>query len=343
MPDALDPHQPLGLNTYSLRAFRWTDRTLLEFASGLKLDAVFLQDSLDPEINQLEHWRNVGAHAKELGLHIETGIGAILPQAPSYLEMSRKQLRVGIDRAKACGSPIVRCLHAGDRAHLPAGTMEEHQALMIQLLRSMRSEVVDAGLKVAIENHKDLQAWEMKQVIEGAGSDFVGSYLDTGNPVYVMEDPLTTLDVLGPHALTVHLRDSVIYEDPRGARVQWVPLGEGTIDFPAFIKRLHQINPSVYVYAKPITGRPADLIPYYDRDFWKPYPNARAEDFTRFLDLARHGRPYQHDMVVEDVPGRAMPEPFAAAMQFQQRDHLERSVLYARNVLNLGRKWRNAA
>ena len=39
---------------------------------------------------------------------------------------------------------------------------------------------MDAGVKIAIENHKELQAWETRQVIETAGKEFVGSYLDTG-------------------------------------------------------------------------------------------------------------------------------------------------------------------
>ena len=119
---------------------------------------------------------------------------------------------MGIDRAKAVGSPLVRCLLAADRAHLPPGTIDQHIETMVRLLRSVRSQAMDANLKIAIENHKDLQAWEMREVIEAAGKDFVGSYLDTGNPVFVVEDPLTTLEILGPYALCVHLRDSVIYE-----------------------------------------------------------------------------------------------------------------------------------
>ena len=36
-----------------------------------------------------------------------------------------------------------------------------------------------------------------------------------------------------------------------------------------------------------------------------------------------------------------MPE-FAAALQFQQRDHMERSVEYGKKTLDLGVKWRTA-
>ncbi len=349
-PTAPQTQPRLGLNTYCLRAMRWRDKELLDYAAGLKLEGVFLQDSTDPDTGSLAHWKDVGEYAKKLSLHIETGVGAVLPKDAAQTEASRQQLLLGIERAKAVGSPLVRCLLAPDRAHLPPGPIDQHIESMARLLRSVRSEAVDANLKFAIENHKDLQAWEMRDVIEAAGKEFVGSYLDTGNPVFVVEDPLTTLEILGPYALCVHLRDSVIYEyqergrpDGRsrgGAMVQWVPLGDGVVDFVIFTRRLRQIKSDIYVYIKPITGRPPQLIPYLDPDFWNDYPRARAVEFARFAELARRGTPYEKNMVVEDLPGRVTPEPFVAAIQFQQRQHMERSVEYAKKTLNLGSRWR---
>ncbi len=335
------PHQKLGLNSYCLRAMRWKDTQILDYASGLKLDGVFLQDSTDPDTNSIEHWHQVGAYAKTLGLHIETGVGAVLPKDPTQIDAMRQQLLLGVARAQAVGSPVVRCLHAADRAHLPSGSIDQHRETMVKLLKSVRSEVMGAGLKLAIENHKDLQAWEMRKVIEAAGTEFVGSYLDTGNPVFVVEDPLTTLEILGPYAVCVHLRDSVVYDSPGGAMVQWVPLGEGVVDFKTLVQRLRQIKPDVYVYVKPITGRPPALLPYYNPEFWNDYPKARAAEFAQFLALAHKGRPYEKDVVIEDLPGRATPEAFIPAVQYQQRDHMERSVAYAKNTLDLGERWRS--
>jgi sugar phosphate isomerase/epimerase len=333
------PLQRLGLNSYSVRAMRWTDKQVLDYAASLKLDGVFLQDSLDPGRDKLEHWRELGNYAKQLGLHLETGIGAVLPRPGAPTAASRDQLLAGLARAKACGSPLLRCLHASDRSHLPPGPMSQNIQSMITLLKSVQSNFQDAGIKIAIENHKDLQAWEMREVIEGAGKDWVGSYLDSGNPVFVVEDPLVTLEVLGPYALCVHLRDSAIYERPRGAMVGWVPLGEGNVDFPAFVAKLRVLKPDVYVYVKPITGRPSQLLPYLDQDFWTMYSDARAFEFARFVALAKRGAPYEKPIVVEDLPGE-LPPHFAAAIQYQQREHMERSVEYAKKVLNLGVRWR---
>ncbi len=331
---------PMGLNTYCLRAMRWNDFQLIDYTAGLKLDAVFLQDSLDPDRDKPEHWRKVKSYAAEHGLHLETGVGAVLPKDSGSVEASRKSLLHGVEMAAAMGSPIVRCLHASDREHFPAGTAAQHIQTSIRLFKSVASQARDAGVKFAIENHKDFQAWEMREVLEGVGRDVVGSYLDTGNPVFVCEDPMTTLEILGPYALTVHLRDSAIYETPHGAAVQWVPLGEGVIDFKKFIARLREVANPVYVYIKPITGRPPQELRYLNPAFWASYPQARASELARFITLAKAGKPYEGHMVIEDLPGRATPEPFIAAIQYQQREHMERSVAYGKKTLDLGVRWR---
>ena len=207
---------------------------------------------------------------------------------------------------------------------------------MVKLLRSVRSQVQDTGLKIAIENHKDLQAWEMRDVIEAAGREFVGSYLDTGNPVFVAENPLTTVEVLAPYALCVHLRDSVVYESPLGAMVQWVPLGQGIVDFKTIVKIVKAAKPDVYVYNKPITGRPPELIPYLKEEFWTAYPHARASDFASFHVLAKQGRPYESPIILEDLPG-PIPPYLVPAIQAQQQQHMLQGISYCRQTLALGK------
>jgi hypothetical protein len=59
--------------------------------------------------------------------------------------------------------------------------------------------------------------------------------------------------------------------------------------------------------------------------------------------LAKQGAPYDQPMVVEDLQGRPVPAHFLEAIQFQQREHLERSLRFARENLGLGRRWRAPA
>lgn len=321
-----DRRWPLGLNTYCLRFQRWHDRQLIDYCKRQQLDAIFLQDSLDPGIMDPRHWGEVRSWCKELNLHLETGGGAILPPSRDALPRSVAQLRKHIERAAAMGSPIVRALLASDRYSMPAGPLEQHIETTVDVLRAVRSQAVDAGLKIAIENHKELQAWQTRQVIETAGKEFVGSYLDTGNPVFVAEDPLTTVEELGPYAVSFHLRDSVVYEHPDGVAIQWVPLGEGTINFKALLARAASLLPTgVSVYCKPITARPAVVLPVYSAEFWaKWFPHARSRDLGRFLALARQGRPYDKPHIMADLPG--LRDKYIDALRTQQLEHMEQSL-----------------
>lgn len=330
---------PLGINTYCLRFQRWSDRQLFDYCVEQKLEAIFLQDSIDPGTMDPKHWTEVRSWAKEQRLHIETGGGAILPRTSADVGKTVATLRKNIERAVAMGSPIVRALLASDRYSMPDGTVEQHMDTAIRILREVRTQALDAGVKIGIENHKELQAWETRQLIETAGKEYVGSYLDTGNPVFVAEDPMTTLEELGPYAVTFHLRDSVVYEHPDGIAVQWVPLGEGTNDFRAIVARAAEILPPVHIYCKPITARPPVVIPVYSGEFWsKWFPRARSRDLARFLALARRGRPYDKPHLLADVNG--VRERYMDGLKVQQLEHMSRSLEYCRQTLQLGQRWR---
>jgi hypothetical protein len=206
----------------------------------------------------------------------------------------------------------------------------------IKVLKAVKSQALDLGVKIALENHAgDMQARETRTVIEEAGKDFVASCLDTGNPMWVMEDPQVTLEILGPYAVTTHVRDSVVFEHPRGAAAQWVALGDGIIDWAAFFSLYQKVCPKSLLQLEIITGRPPQILPYYEKDWWKWFPNMPASEFARFAALAKRGHPFMGSMVVEDSPGRK-PSEFTDALKEQQRVDLERSILFARKELGFG-------
>jgi sugar phosphate isomerase/epimerase len=330
---------PIGLNTYCLRALRWNDRQLLDYAAAQKMDVLFLQDSLDPRAKDPAHWAEVKRWSEELGLTLETGGGGVFPMKPELFQASVDNILFHARRAAAMGSKIVRMVCFSQRSAMPPGPAMQHLETMVRLLKAVRPQLEDLGVRPAIEVHKDFHSWEFKLMIEEAGRDFAGIYLDTGNPVFVHEHPMTAVETLAPYVLTFHLRDSVVYEHPKGIAVQWVPLGEGNVDFPALLQRFHELCPrQVSVVIKPITGRLPAILPVHDPQYWQAYPQARASEFAKFLQLAKSGAPYETYMLIEDAPGR--PPELLPLVQAQQKEHLERSIAYGKTKLGLGRRWR---
>ena len=88
--------------------------------------------------------------------------------------------------AKAWGSPVVRCYlgHRGDREG--DGGIYPHIDKTVEVCKSVRAEYLDAGVKIAIENHAgDMQAWELAGLIEAAGPDYVGATMDSVSSIGV--------------------------------------------------------------------------------------------------------------------------------------------------------------
>jgi sugar phosphate isomerase/epimerase len=346
-PPAPAPDSPvrLGFDTYSLRAFRWKAPQLIDYAAGQKLDTIQISSLDDYESLEPAYLQKIKDQAARANIKIDAGTGCICPSSRSFKKdgpPARDRLLTALRVSKAVGAGAMRC-YLGNSADRAAPGIEVHMDNTIKLFRSVRQEALDLGVKIGLENHDgDMQAREVKTIIEQSGKDFVGSCLDAGNPLWVVEDPYITLETLAPYVVTTHLRDSIVFEHPRGAAGQWVVLGDGIIDFVKFTARFRELCPQSSMQLEIITGRPPRIIPYLEQDFWKAFPQASAGEFARFVALAKTGRPYLGAMVVEDVPGGAKPpEIMVEALKQQQRLDLERSFEFARRKMNVGINWRS--
>jgi sugar phosphate isomerase/epimerase len=339
------PGIKLGFDTYSLRAFRWKDIQLIDFAAGLKCDTLQISDSADYSSTDTAHLQAVRDHAQRLGIEIDAGIGCICPLSKSWKPENGTPENViadGLRVAHTVGARSMRCFMGTMDDRRGSRPIEEYMEATIRILREAKPRAQDANVRIALENHAgDLQAREVRTIIEEAGKDFVASCLDTGNPMWVMENPLVTLEILGRYAVTTHVRDSVVFEHPRGAAAQWVALGDGVVDWTSFFDLYRKLCPHALLQLEIITGRPPQILPYYDRDWWRWFEKQPASEFVRFEEMARHGHPYMGTMVIEDAPGRR-PEEFTAALKEQQRVDLERSIEFAQKRLGLGIKWKQA-
>jgi sugar phosphate isomerase/epimerase len=326
----------LGFDTWTLHGYGWKAAQFLDYAAKWGLDAAHLSDLSDYESLDPAYLAGVKEHARRLNLTFDGGISSICPTSGNYHKEYGDAVEYtlrGLRATAAVGSRIMRVFIGGaaERADLA-----RHLDNTVKVLRAVRAQAMDLGVKIAIENHGDLQAWEMRDLIETAGKDFVGSCIDTGNAVSAIENPLTTIEFLGPYVLTSHIRDSAVFEHPRGAATQWVALGDGCVDLPRFFEKFRELCPQATVNLEILTGSPPRLLPYLEPEFWKVYPKARAAEFARFVELAKKGHPFMGSMMIGG-PGTRPPE-YQAAIREQQRLDLERSFTYAKNVLKIGLK-----
>ena len=324
----------LGIDTYSIRSFRWKAMQHLDYSARLGLNTIQISSLGEYESLEPAYLQKVKDHADRLGIEIDSGIGCICPTTGSYNPKSgdpAKTIVQGLRVAKAMGAKAMRCFMgspADRRGKLP---MEAHMAATISVFRSVRSEALDLGVKLALENHGDLESVEMRTIFEESGKEFAGCCYDSGNPVNVLEDPMFTLETLAPYVASSHFRDTALFERPDGAAFQWVALGEGSTNIEAVMRRFRQLCPEAPVQLEVITGRAPSPIPYLDPQFWKAFPKTNAASFARFVALVKKGSPFMGSMMIAGA-GKQPPE-YEAAVKEQQRIDLERSIEFAKKVL----------
>lgn len=329
----------LGVDVYSIRSQHWNAFQYLDYCKKIGLEVVHFSDLGPFESTDERYLKSVKARADELGLTIEAGMGSICPTSTTFrgyagtaIEQVTKMLRV----ASVLGSPVLRCfLGANADRHTPI-PLQQHIEGVIATCRAVRSLALDLGIKLAIENHSgDLQGWELKALIEAAGPEYVGACIDSGNPVWVAEDPAVTLEHLAPYVVTSHVRDSVVWPHPKGAAVQWVAMGDGNVGIAAWAEQFKAKCPQAPFTLEIITGSPPRVLNYLEEDYWRAFPAARASEFARFERLVRQGTPFMGTMVMF-AHDQDLPPEYEAARVAQERYDLERSVRYCRQTLGIG-------
>lgn len=132
--------------------------------------------------------------------------------------------------ARKIGAKVMRIV-GGSRQTRPT-SFTVHRRRLLALLKKVLPAAADHGVVLALENHIDLLADELLDVVTSLDSRWLGVCLDTGNNLRLFEDPVQVAQKLAPFARATHVKDlGVRRGDPREFGF-WpsVPLGRGLVD-----------------------------------------------------------------------------------------------------------------
>lgn len=142
--------------------------------------------------------------------------------------------RLGVRVMRICG---------GGRRTRPA-SWPEHKAKLVPLLQSVLEPAERNGVVMAIENHLDMTADELLELIGAIDSPWLGVCLDTGNNLRLFEDPVVVAEKLAPYARATHVKSLISWRgDPKTFQF-WpsVPLDAGAVDIAAVVRLLRAAN-----------------------------------------------------------------------------------------------------
>ncbi|MFA6449517.1 MAG: sugar phosphate isomerase/epimerase family protein [bacterium] len=147
-------------------------------------------------------------------------------------EMFELAHEFGAKILRVCGGLIVP-----NMVHKPFHLTINRNREIDDVARRLKQFTYDAsleGLTVALENHSDYTIEEMLRIIHYIDSDKFRITLDTGNAVYLDEDPVETAKMLAPYTVYTHIKDM----KRSGPMLMSVPLGQGEVDIPEIVNAL---------------------------------------------------------------------------------------------------------
>jgi len=173
-------------------------------------------------------WTRGDSHGFGPGGH-PNGLGSGTdPEAAKDLA---KHLRI----ARRLGANVMRICGGGRRTRPPSWA--EHKRGLVDLIGPLVDRAEEQGVVMAIENHVDLLADEMVELITTIDSPWLGVCFDTANNARMLEDSVIVARKLAPFTRATHIKDVARLEGDSRSFASWpsVPLGRGQIDLPAIL------------------------------------------------------------------------------------------------------------
>ncbi len=230
-------------------------------------------------------------------LYVEGSIA--LPRDAGDLERFTAEVRT----ARDCGAKLFRTVLMTGRRYEVFDSAEAYRTFFAQgrqSLRLARPIVEKHELRMAVENHKDLQAPELLDLVKKLGSPWVGVCIDTGNNISLLEAPQETVDLLAPHAFTTHIKDMGVAEYADGFLLAEVPLGTGFLDLKKIVATVRQARPGITLNLEMITRDPLK-VPCLTAKYWATLEHLSGRRLAEMLALVRTNASKQRLPRVSDL------------------------------------------
>jgi sugar phosphate isomerase/epimerase len=152
-------------------------------------------------------------------------------------------LKRASDLGKTCG---VRAVHT-HCGFIPENPNDPLYSETVEAIRNVARHCKANGQIFLMETGQESPI-TLVRAIEDTHLDNVGVNLDTANLIlYGKGEPVGALDVVGKYVRGLHAKDGLYPTDPKKLGEE-VPIGQGRVNFPEVIRKLHQLS-----YTGPIT------------------------------------------------------------------------------------------
>lgn len=308
--------------TFFLSKFKFKqidDSGIMDRAAEQQLECVQVDLALKMEAGEAAQWRaDLKSKSEQLGIEL---VGA------AYGDPTVEMITQALQAGKELNARVVRYACGPQRIWQPPLPPDE----LVGVLKDIAPIAEKNGQYFSVENHQDYTADEMVHIMSSVGSPHVGIYLDTGNSIALMEDPLYTVEKLAPFTHGIHMKEYVVLPAPGGYDLVGVGLGQGVVDNQKAMEIVADKAPEetmLVTIENPLERcHIAALSPKYIAEF-KDLPIGTLAAVADMIETSKEKHP---DGIV--LPQESDMDPDAICKL--EDEHNKKAVQYARETLGL--------
>ncbi len=229
-----------------------------------------------------------------------------LPKSSAELDAFEREVVL----TRATGAKIARATLMGGRRYEVFRSLQAFRDFHVEVkkrLQMIEPVIARHGLKLAIENHKDLTVDEQVALLKEISSEWIGALVDTGNNIALLDDPANVVASLAPYAMSVHLKDMALQSDRDGFLLSEVPLGTGFLDLKTMIATLQKANPAIIFNLEMATRDPL-RVPCLTDGYWWTFPERRSTHLQTAMELVQRHPPRQ---APPSISGKSLTQQLA--------------------------------
>lgn len=267
--------------------------------------------------------RALRSRAEQYGMWVEVMLGP--PRDASAVE----QFESSVVAARAAGATVARIGFLSGRRYETFDTLESFQDFAARSWQSLTLAEPIARkhkLRLAIENHKDWRVHDLLGMLHRMSSEWIGSLVDTGNNISLLDDPMAVIEAFAPYAFATHVKDMAVDSYSDGFLLSEVNLGDGFLDMPRILETLARAHPELHFSLEMITRDPLK-VPVLTPKYWATMPDVPARELAATLALVRDHKPQK---TLPRIAGLSREERIKL-----EDDNVRACLAYARSTLHV--------
>lgn len=315
------------VRTRQLRMIRGDDAgPVLPADKFIDLCRSFGGDGCQMDFSQLvstepAYLRRLRQACEEKNMFLELSLdSSLLENAEQFTRLAEAARQLGVSRLSAALG------RRRDETYAGRKPWQEKLEQWKKSLQAIEPILKQQQLLLGLVNNQDWRAVELSEFLRQLGSPQVGACVDFCNSLSLLEDPLETVQILAPLAVTSRMKDAAIGTAEDGFVWSQVPLGDGILPLAKILELLRRSRADIHFCLEMVTADPIS-VPYMTDRYWASWPGRDAALVEKFQST---------------VLSKASPKPLpkvsgmsSARLQAVEDENLRRSVSYSKRTLGL--------